>query len=69
MEKQRDAARLACALERLGVFPKLASLFLQAAGDDHIPGFRGDMLEVEGHLVAMLTDAVGTDHIGQADDG
>lgn len=51
----------------LDIFSQLASLFLQATGNDLVACFGGDIVKMKGNLKPVLSDSIGPDDVGQAD--
>lgn len=45
-------------LESLHIIPKLAALFLETAGDDHVSRFGGNVFKSKGNLESIFTDSV-----------
>ena len=50
------------------IFSELTAFFLQAKRNDLISCLGGNILKVKGYLITVLTEPVGSDHIGQTDD-
>lgn len=57
------------ALNGMYIIPKLAALFLQAAGDDHVSCFGGNVFKLKGNLESIFTDSVRSDNVCQAGNG
>lgn len=56
-------------LQNPHIFTELSTFFLKAQGDYLVSCLSGDVFKVEGNLEMVFTDPVGSDYIGQADNG
>ena len=47
------------------IFPQLASLFLEAAGYDQVPGLGRHLDKMKSDLIPVASDSVGSDYVGE----